>query len=117
MASKVRTYAVHTRNGHGNSIERMVGQSKKALELEIDKRQLYSPDVKIEGIVPIGWATVEAAPTEDNDGVEFHVGTGDQKFIVRRNEPGFTHIVRQCPEQVRNVEDYIDELNAPYDNQ
>ncbi|KVT47826.1 hypothetical protein WK52_07405 [Burkholderia multivorans] len=95
----------------------MVGQSKKALELEIDKRQLYSPDVKIEGIVPIGWATVEAAPTEDNDGVEFHVGTGDQKFIVRRNEPGFTHIVRQCPEQVRNVEDYIDELNAPYDNQ
>jgi hypothetical protein len=46
-----------------------------------------------------------------NDGVEFCLAAGQMKFTVGPGQVGHTHLTRQCPDQVRAVEEFNDRIN------
>lgn len=111
MDPKVRVYAVESRNGHGPNVDLAPAPNKSYLTLQIEKKGVYSPDVKVEDIAYVGWATVTPQPTEDRDGVEFRLVVGKESFTVGPRQLGHHHLTQRCPEQVKAIEKFNRESN------
>lgn len=111
MAKNARLFNVPVRDGHGIDNFLMVAQSKKDLEFQIEQQKIFSPHQKIGPIKYVGWAPIDATPTEELDGVQFLVGTGDQACTVLPGAPGHAYLVQQCPDLVRTIDAHNDEMN------
>jgi len=105
MATKTRLYEVTLRNGHRKWTEIYPAQSEASLRSEL----IFSDDIKIIEINSLDWGQVTAQPNFETDTVAFCVAYQDKEIFISNNDIGYSHLMQQVPNQVKNVNDFFND--------
>lgn len=111
MATKARFFKVTVLDGNGPHVSFHAAQSEPDLRNNI--LQQLNPHQKLESIKHLGFRIVETSPDEENDAVKFSVQLKSGGWWhCQLGHFSYPHLQQQFAKNVKEINDYYDELNA-----
>ncbi|CAN7256091.1 hypothetical protein LJR159_000972 [Pseudomonas brassicacearum] len=111
-ASMARFFKIIARNGHGEYWFIVPAPSKRDL---LNNLKLPNNEALI-SVEHLRFHLVESWPDEEHNSVEFRANVNGLSCTYNQNHQGYTYLVQQFSEGVKNINDFYDERYADQDD-